>query len=866
LINAPLITFNGGEISERLSARVDYGKYPASSALMENWRPSIEGSMVSRPGTIFEGQTLNNRRPYYGRFVFSLGQSFILEFTDQKMRILSTGGAIQTSNSSATISNGEFADATDWNPVTGGSSTITFGSGAIFSGDGGEASTISQSLTTVVGQPVSISVDVDHGPVDMRFGSFSTSLGTGTHVIEVTPTATSTFLEFEVLGYGYRKINSAAVMSGGDLVFDTPYRQVDFRRLRLTQTLDVVYISNLFAPEFKIERRSNQSWSLVRVDWSNGPFEPINVSDTTLALSGERNLQTLTSSRDLFNSGHIGSLWRLIYPGQVVNQAVSGDDQFTSSVRVSGITTERSYSVTVSGTFNGTITIQRSIGVEGNWIDVNSFSGPGTLSITDPDDNSIVFIRAGFKAGEFVSGTADVLINYAQGTTETNVRVISFTDERNMRVEVLDFAPTTEPVTQWSEGTLSASRSYSSALDFFEGRLWLGVNDEVISSVSNDVENFESGTDADRSVRRNIFTSFGGIIQWLKGADRVLVGTSMAEGVVRSTSFDEPITPTTATAKSPTQTGSGDVEALKIGSSVLFASQSRRRLWRLSTGDNVSYQTDMLNRLHLEIFGKGITKMAFAQEPYRRVYCVIEDGDMIVCTYHPDDDILAFSRETTNGTFITVEVIPQEDEDEVWVGVARRIGNQTVFMNERFEKEELTDNIEDTVGVDSSVVWSGECTKIIRVPHLEGECVSILANGKSHECIVRDGNVELPREADKAIIGLPYNSDWKSLRLAYGARQGTALTQPKKVSQVGFIVRRCGQGLSFGPGPAKLEEVARFMADGDMDITEGYIEGEGRITIDQGFNTDARLYCRNQSPWRAEILAMIPHVSTHEFP
>ena len=62
------------------------------------------------------------------------------------------------------------------------------------------------------------------------------------------------------------------------------------------------------------------------------------------------------------------------------------------------------YSVSISGTFAGTITIQRSKDLV-TWMDMRSETGPKEL---DGQTGAAWYYRAGFKAGAYTSGTAMV--------------------------------------------------------------------------------------------------------------------------------------------------------------------------------------------------------------------------------------------------------------------------------------------------------------------------------------------------------------------------------------------------------------------------------------------------------------------------
>ena len=79
--------------------------------------------------------------------------------------------------------------------------------------------------------------------------------------------------------------------------------------------------------------------------------------------------------------------------------ALDGADQYTDSIRVVG-----PIALSISGTFVGTVTVQRSQD-DATWFDVEAFT-----AATEKVGNEAVlyYYRVGIKAGEYTSGTATV--------------------------------------------------------------------------------------------------------------------------------------------------------------------------------------------------------------------------------------------------------------------------------------------------------------------------------------------------------------------------------------------------------------------------------------------------------------------------
>lgn len=66
------------------------------------------------------------------------------------------------------------------------------------------------------------------------------------------------------------------------------------------------------------------------------------------------------------------------------------------------------FNVSISGTWAGTITLQRSFNGQ-DWKDVATFITNAEQVGDDPEEN--IYYRIGFKAGEYTSGTASVRLS-----------------------------------------------------------------------------------------------------------------------------------------------------------------------------------------------------------------------------------------------------------------------------------------------------------------------------------------------------------------------------------------------------------------------------------------------------------------------
>lgn len=85
---------------------------------------------------------------------------------------------------------------------------------------------------------------------------------------------------------------------------------------------------------------------------------------------------------------------------QAVTASLSAGGGFSPTLAIWG-----KFSFSLSGVFTGTVTLQRSFDGGTTWLDVATYTSP----IEDAGDEPVYALyRAGFKAGEYTSGTAEI--------------------------------------------------------------------------------------------------------------------------------------------------------------------------------------------------------------------------------------------------------------------------------------------------------------------------------------------------------------------------------------------------------------------------------------------------------------------------
>ncbi|OWK18321.1 hypothetical protein AJ88_03840 [Mesorhizobium amorphae CCBAU 01583] len=258
---------------------------------------------------------------------------------------------------------------------------------------------------------------------------------------------------------------------------------------------------------------------------------------------------------------------------------------------------------------------------------------------------------------------------------------------------MLDRFNTTEYTDNWQEGIWSDRQGWPGAVAFDKGRLGWSGKSRFIFSVTDDYENFDPDFEGDAGpINRTLGSGPVDAINFMLSLSRPIIGTPGAEFSIKSTSFDEPLTPQNAQAGTPSTQGSrAGVAAVKIDGRGIFAQRSGKRLFELIFDPNTyEYAPRDLTLLCPDLTGSAkVVGMATQRQPDTRAHFWLDDGSVVLLTYEPSEDVTCWSRLTAGGAgFIEgVSVLPGEDEDQVFYRVRRTVSAATVRYLEKMAME-----------------------------------------------------------------------------------------------------------------------------------------------------------------------------------
>lgn len=536
--------FSSGELSPQIAGRVDIAKYGNGVETCENFIIKSYGGVMRRPGTYYVAAAKHaDKKTRLIPFQFSTTQAYIIEAGDYYMRFYKDNGRITKSSPSAWVTGTTYV----------------------------EGDFVTQSGTTYF-------CPKGYGHIA---GVFAVDLAAGKWVSQTA---------YEII---------------------TPYVEDDIFEIQFAQDADTMYIVHKdYAPR-KLTRTAHDAWTLTAVDYSTAPNRPAlmdaNLTSTTITPSADTGSGiTLTASTSIFDSTHVGSIWK----------------------------------------------------VKSGYVKITAYT-----------------------SGTVVTGNVLYSVSLATGPAAT---------------------------TSWSEGAWSAYRGYPSCVTFYEERLVMAASDsepqDLWASVVGEYDNFETGSTDSDSYNYTISSDQVNAIRWLMSGKVLAMGTSGGTFSATSGSTTAPITASNIQIKKESSYGSSLVLPERIGHFVYYLQRNSRTLREFS----YDYATDSYVSLDMTLLAEhitesGIVDMDYQESPDNILWLVRTDGEIATLTRQIDQQVIGWSRQTTDGNFKSVGIIPNGEEDQVWVVVERIINGSTVQYVEYFKEFKIPDEQEDCFYVDAGI-------------------------------------------------------------------------------------------------------------------------------------------------------------------
>ena len=294
------------------------------------------------------------------------------------------------------------------------------------------------------------------------------------------------------------------------------------------------------------------------------------------------------------------------------------------------------------------------------------------------------------------------------------VQVTAVSGPRNATATVLDALPGTDATGDWDESTFSAARGWPVTACFHQARLVLGgsrdLPNQLWLSRSGDLGDFDQGTGLDdEGIAFALMSDQVNAIRGVFSGRHLQVFTSGAEWMVTG----DPLTPASIQLVRQTRIGSAVdrmIPPVDVDGSTVFAARSGRAVHEFAYTDIAdAYQSNDLALIARHIVVQPVS-MAYDQAE-RLLHMVMGDGSLATLTLYRAEQVIAWTRQETQGAFRAVAEI-----DGSVYAVVDRAGTHRL---ERFDA---------ALGLDAALAgsaampqdsWSG-------LEHLEGLEVCLL--------------------------------------------------------------------------------------------------------------------------------------------
>jgi hypothetical protein len=450
-------------------------------------------------------------------------------------------------------------------------------------------------------------------------------------------------------------------------------------------------------------------------------------------------------------------------------------------------------------------------------------------------------------------------------------------------MEILEDMGSSTASTNWSLGSFSDTTGHPTCVTFFEQRLvFAGTTDQpqtLFFSKSGDYENMNEnrgGTVADDdAIIYTIASNQVNAIRFMTATRTLIVGTAGGEFTVSGGGTDVAITPTNILIKKQSNHGAANLDAIAAGNATLFLQRAKRKIRELAYNFDVDgYLAPDMTILSEHITEGGITQMAYQQEPNQIVWMTRDDGELIGLTYQREQQVTAWHRQIFGGSFgsgnavcESVAALPTDDaEYQVWVIVKRTINSVTRRYVEYLNGFDFTETDNTTFNfLDSQLNYDGSATTTITgLDHLEGETVSVLADGSTHpDKTVSSGSITLDRSSTKVKVGLPFTSLLQTMRLDAGAANGTSQAKTKRIYDISLRLYE-SVGVEVGPDLQNMERIPFRSSADSMDTAIPVFTGDKEIEFRGNYETDGFIFVRQTQPLPLTVLSLYPNLVTND--
>jgi hypothetical protein len=678
-------SFSSGEISPQLWDRVDVDKYHSGAALLRNFFVDYRGGASNRPGTKYCLQCLDSTQPSrLIPFAFSTLQTYALCFGAGptvtgtvtgtanngsgaiRLAVNSTAGLMSGNRMTVTgvhDSGGLLDNANGTWPIQVIDSTHVDLIGSTYGNlymSGGTTSTPTGRMRVFTNGAAVLNGPIDFGATAITNASpgvvtYSNPTGgpdpangdwiyffiapgmprlvNRFAVVTNVNTVAMTFQLYDLFGAPIDTTNYGTLSSQGAFqtvyTLPVPYAATDLAQLKFTQSADVMTLTHTLYQQAQLTRTADNAWTYTQI-----AFKP-----STPTVTG------VTVTHQNQGAGTQYSSTAYLYSVTAIVNNVEGEAG--------------------SGSIAAVPAMSQNLGSQ-NTVSWTAVTGATGYKIYRTQEN----LNQGIVAG--------AMVGYVGSATGT-----SFIDE--------NITPNFSRAPPQGNNPF-AGADWPGCTTYFQGRqAYAGTANEpsrLVLSKSGDYSNmdFSNPTQPGDMIDVTLNSNQVNAIQHLIPLQVLLAFTSSTVFRIDTGDTAQAMTPSNVMARPQNSDGCSNVPPVVIDYEILFVQnlQSTVRalkydfLMNLFRGDNEL--TLFANHL---VFNHKIVEWAWAQQPFRVLWCVRDDGVLLSLTYLPNQNLQAWAQHDTQGQVLSICTVVEGSENVIYMVVRRYVRGQYVNYVER---------------------------------------------------------------------------------------------------------------------------------------------------------------------------------------
>ncbi len=584
----------------------------------------------------------------------------------------------------------------------------------------------------------------------------------------------------------------------------------------------------------------------------------------------------LNTSAPFFKAGHVGAYFQIGHFRETLTSEITygpGGPYASTSPPISVNGKWEFYTV---GRWSGDIFLEQQNGA-GGWDVLRKFTGALDHNVTAGSAvivEGVLRLRTSNVAAASASDIAypRFVLSVLDGRVYGLVKVTAVYSATQAVVDVIKPLWSTAVTGDWYEGAWSTERGFPHSVTLHEQRLmFAGTKTDPLTiwaSTIGDLRNFQRTGYDDGGFSYTIAAQESNPITWMVSTHGGLIlGTYGDEWLMSG--GDTGITPSNVSIKRQSRYGSEPIQAQAVNAVALFVRRGGQSLLEyVYQWDAQTFVAPNVSQLVRHMLTSGIRCFGWAQNTEGLIWVVTNDGQLLSCTYHRDEQVIAWARHPMKDGLVESLAIVNgaaNASDEVWL-VVSRYGQRSLERLDPYHFQRLEGAGGVIYHLDAAIVQSSATpfTSVTGISHLEGKSVRVIANGATQDdVIVLGGTVTVPHGTTHAAVGLSMASILQPMPIEIPIDTGTSQGRKFRVAEMALRLFQTG-ACSYSDGPeSKVYELPFRTAAMSEDQAAPLFSGVKRVNMSAIHRDQTEFVLQTDSPLPLNVLSVIPSLQIY---